>query len=174
MFSLRPVTEEDKATLLAWRNSDRVRSHMFTTSVIDERDHELWFSRVLDSARDRHLILLHSSVPIGFVSFTAVTEPDATTSWGLYIGDPGAPRGSGTALGTLALDYAFACLGARAVVSEAMAQNGTAIKLYERLGFERTGSRYIHRDRTAGLEMVIQFAINAQTWSDQIAGDLDA
>jgi UDP-4-amino-4,6-dideoxy-N-acetyl-beta-L-altrosamine N-acetyltransferase len=174
MFSLRLVTDEDRATLLAWRNSDRVREHMFTTSVIDERDHERWFAQALHAARDRHLVLLHSSVPIGFVSFTAVAEPDAATSWGLYVGDPAAPRGSGTALGTLALDYAFARLGARVVHSEAMSQNESAIKLYERLGFERTGSRCIHRDGTVGTEMVIQFSIAAQTWADHIRGALDA
>ncbi len=168
-FSLRPVSDQDRDRLLTWRNSTRVRRHMFTTAVIRADEHRRWFSRVMRESRDRHLVLQVDGSPIGFVSFSPVSTEDGATHWGIYIGEPDAPPGSGTALGQLALDYAFGSLGATTVVSEVMSDNQPAIRLYERLGFRSCGERRMLRDHGGAEETVIEFRISAPEWKSRDA-----
>ncbi len=163
-FSLRPLLGEDKCRIRAWRNSDRVRVHMFNPTPISEVDHDQWFTRVLGDDPNRYRILLSGSQPLGFVSFSPVVDAAATWAWGLYVGEPDAPRGSGSALGRLALDHAFVDLGADAVVSEAMISNERALALYSRLGFVRTGTRQVTRLREYGPEDVAIFTISRAAW----------
>ena len=41
------MAARDKQMVLAWRNQDRVRQHMYTTHVISEAEHDTWFGNVL-------------------------------------------------------------------------------------------------------------------------------
>ena len=102
---------------------------------------------------------------LGFVAFTREDASNATCTWGLYIGEPDAPRGSGSALGALALTHAFTELAADEVISEAMASNDRAIRLYDRLGFRRVDTRVITRTTPGTPEDVIVFSRSRMAWA---------
>jgi UDP-4-amino-4,6-dideoxy-N-acetyl-beta-L-altrosamine N-acetyltransferase len=163
-FALRALEPADKDTILRWRNSDFVREHMFTPDLIAVADHERWFARVLDADPCLYRVLTHEGCDLGFVSFARDDDSSAWT-WGLYVGEPDAPRGSGSALGTLALAHAFDELAADAVVSEAMAANERAIRLYDRMGFRRVGTRFITRTMPGTPEEVIIFSRTRSAWA---------
>ncbi len=46
-FSLRPMVESDRVRILAWRNTERVRSKMYTDHVIEQNEHDRWFDAAL-------------------------------------------------------------------------------------------------------------------------------
>ena len=164
-FSLRPLLEVDEGLIRTWRNSDPVRMHMFSPELIAAKEHQRWFANALAGDSNRYRVLVFGGSPLGFVSFSPVADTGDTWSWGLYIGNPDAPRGSGSALGSLALDHAFSELGARTVVSEAMADNKGALALYSRLGFVRTGMRQVTRRSSSDPEDVVILAISRSEWS---------
>ncbi len=163
-FSLRPLLGEDKYRIRAWRNSDRVRVHMFNPTPISEADHDQWFTRVLGDDPNRYRVLLCGSQPLGFVSFSPVVDAAATWTRGIYVGEPDAPRGSGSAFNRLSLDHAFVNLSADAVVLEVMITNERALALWNRLGYVRTGTRQVTRLRDHGPEDVAIFTISRAAW----------
>jgi UDP-4-amino-4,6-dideoxy-N-acetyl-beta-L-altrosamine N-acetyltransferase len=168
-FALRPLLLEDRKRLLEWRNSDPVRTQMFNPQQIDPADHAEWFATAIAADPDRYQILLSEGRAIGFVSFAPVEGRPGTWTWGLYVGAADAPRGSGTALGTLALHHATTRLKAHAVRSEAMAGNTRAIRLYERLGFRPAGTRTIRRPGSGSDEQVAVFEIELTPPADAAA-----
>jgi len=164
-FALRELKPSDQDTILRWRNSDFVRKQMFKPDVIAAEDHERWFERVLVTDPRLYRILSLADRDLGFVSFTREDDSNATCTWGLYIGEPDAPRGSGSALGALALTHAFTELAADEVISEAMASNDRAIRLYDRLGFRRVDTRVITRTTPGTPEDVIVFSRSRMAWA---------
>ena len=170
-FDLRALLPTDKDLILRWRNSDFVREHMFTPDPIDPSDHERWFARVLAADPRLYGVLTHGGRDLGFVSFSRDDDEADVWTWGLYVGEPDAPRGSGSALGALALRHAFTELTASAVISEAMAANDRAIRLYDRLGFRRAGTRVITRSTPGTPEDVTIFSRSRSAWA---AGVSDA
>ncbi len=157
-FVLRALRPDDRDTILRWRNSSFVREHMFTPDPIATADHERWFARVMTMDPRLHRILSFADRDLGFVSFARNSNSSTTWTWGLYVGEPDAPRGSGSAIGALALKYAFNELDADEVVSEAMAANDRAIRLYNRLGFHQVGTRVLTRSTPGTPEDVIIFS----------------
>jgi UDP-4-amino-4,6-dideoxy-N-acetyl-beta-L-altrosamine N-acetyltransferase len=164
-FSLRELKPTDQDTILRWRNSEFVRQQMFKPDVIGAEDHERWFKQVLATDPSLYRILSLADRDLGFVSFTRKDDSNATCTWGLYIGEPDAPRGSGSALGSLALTHAFTELAADEVISEAMASNDRAIRLYDRLGFRRVDTRVITRTTPGTPEDVIVFLRSRVAWA---------
>jgi len=164
-FSLRPLLEVDEGLIRTWRNSDPVRMHMFSPELIAMKEHQRWFADALAGDPNRYRVLLGDSRPLGFVSFSPVADTAGAWAWSLYVGDPTAPRGSGSALGSLALDHAFTNLGACTVVSETMADNKAALALYGRLGFVRIGTRQVTRRSSSGPEDVVILSISRAAWS---------
>ncbi len=163
-FVLRALLPADKDTILRWRNSDFVREHMFTPDPIAPSNHERWFARVLTADQRLYRVLTYGDRDLGFVSFARAEDSGGAWTWGLYVGELDAPRGSGSALGALALRHAFNELAADEVVSEAMAKNDRAIRLYDRLGFRRAGMRFITRTTPGTPEEVIIFFRSRAAW----------
>lgn len=171
-FSLRALKPSDRDILLRWRNSDFVRKHMFTPDLITAQDHKRWFEAVFSMDPRLYRVLSRADRDLGFVSFAREDESSTTWTWGIYVGEPDAPRGSGSALGVLALMHAFTELTADKIVSEAMASNNQAIRLYDRLGFCRVGTRVITRTTPGTPEDVIIFSRSHSAWvADAPDGD---
>jgi len=43
---LRPIEEGDLATVLEWRNSERIRANMYTDHLISREEHRAGFAKV--------------------------------------------------------------------------------------------------------------------------------
>jgi UDP-4-amino-4,6-dideoxy-N-acetyl-beta-L-altrosamine N-acetyltransferase len=170
-FVLRALKPTDQDTILRWRNSDYVRTHMFTPDLIAPEEHAGWFEKVLLMDPRLYRVLSLADRDLGFVSFARDDDLYAIWTWGLYIGEQDAPRGSGSALGAMALTHAFTELEAIQVVSEAMAANERAIRLYDRLGFRRVGMRVITRTTPGTPEDVIIFSRSHSAWAADAPDD---
>lgn len=164
--TLRPIAESDLDILLAWRNSPAIKGNMFNDHTITPEEHRAWFERAQNSRLSRHLLFLHRDRPLGAVNVRGIDRANGRCIWGFYIGDPDAPRGSGTAMACLALDYIFGTLGMRKVCSEAFAFNDASINYHRKLGFREEGRLRAHQIKEGKYEDIIIFGLFRPEWEE--------
>lgn len=165
-FELRPMADSDLERVLAWRNSERVRSCMFSDELIALADHRAWWERAKTSSTSVHLIFEVDGVPMGVVNFTGIDRRNGRCSWGFYVGAEDAPRGTGTIMGILALDHAFESLGMRKICAEVIGFNTASLGYHRKLGFAQEGCLVRHVLRGSGYEDVVLFALFAEDWPE--------
>lgn len=133
----RPMTSDDLAAVLAWRNHPDVRAFMFTQHEINPDEHHAWFAKASNDRSRCLLIVEDRGEPLGYVQFSGVTE-GGVADWGFYARS-GAPKGSGRKLGTAALDHGFDVLKLHKVCGQALVSNRPSIALHSKLGFVEEG-----------------------------------
>lgn len=134
---IRKVTAEDLPMLLAWRNHAEVRRYMFTQHEISLDEHRKWFAKTSDDPSRSLLIVEEDQKAIGYVQFSKVEE-GGVAEWGFYA-RPDAPKGIGSKLGVMALNYAFGLLRLHKVSGQAIESNQASIAFHQRLGFALEG-----------------------------------
>jgi len=164
--TLRPVEERDLELLLAWRNSDRIRSSMYTDHVITREEHLRWFERLQSERLALSLIFEISGKAVGIVNVSRMDRVNNTCHWGFYLGETDAPRGCGAIMGFLGLEYIFEKLNVRKVIGEAFAFNQASISFHEKLGFSREGHFHRHVRKNDNYEDIFAFALFTEQWTE--------
>lgn len=142
---LRPLTEADLDQVRSWRNAPAVRAHLFTTHEIGADEHRRWFAQVGADPTRRLWLYEREGRALGFVQLSGVA-PGGVAEWGFYAA-PDAPRGSGRAMGRLALAKAFGEERLHKVCGQTLAGNDASIRFHLALGFRPEGVlREQHRD----------------------------
>lgn len=160
---MRAMTAADLLTVLGWRNHPDVRRHMFTQHEIGLEEHRRWFE---GSAGDphRHLLIYEAArQPLGFVSLN-VSDDNKVADWGFYAA-PDAPKGTGRAMGCLALDHAFGQLAVHKVCGRAIEDNLRSVSFHVALGFTQEGvlrEQYFDGQR---YRAVVCFGLIDREWS---------
>lgn len=162
---LRPLAEADKDRVLAWRNQERVRINMYTDHVISADEHAAWFREALKSQTAKHFIFEYQAKPVGFVSFTKISQRHRTCVWAFYLGEANLPKGSGAAMEFLALEQAFEHLGIRKLQCEVFVFNAAVIKLHERFGFKREALFEQQYEKHGKYEDVAALAMFDKDWA---------
>ncbi|MCD6163592.1 MAG: UDP-4-amino-4,6-dideoxy-N-acetyl-beta-L-altrosamine N-acetyltransferase [candidate division Zixibacteria bacterium] len=163
-FNLRKINEQDLETLLRWRNSDRVRTNMYTDHIISMKEHRAWFNRIKDESTALYLIFEHLEHPIGFVYFTQIDITISNCMWGFYLGERNVPNKSGTIMGYMSLNHIFDVNKLQRVNGEVLAFNKPSQKFFQRLGFSEVGRLKNHAMKNDKLTDVVQFSITADEW----------
>lgn len=130
------MTAADVAPALAWRNHPAVRCVMFTRHEITLEESRRWFEAASADPLRHLLIYEQDGTPMGFASLARHPDAPAEADWGFYVA-PGAPRGSGTALGVAVLEHAFGALNLRSVHGAVLGFNQRSLHLHDKLGFRR-------------------------------------
>lgn len=164
-FRLRPIEERDLETVLGWRNSERIRSHMYTDHVISKEEHLTWFQRIQKEPVPVFLILEHQEKPIGIVNITQIDKRNNKCFWGFYLGEPEAPPGSGTLLGYFGLNYIFHVLKIRKLCAEAFVFNSASIRFHRKFGFVEEGRFVKHIWKNGQFEDIVSFALFDEDWT---------
>lgn len=163
-YSLRPLIENDLSTVLEWRNSDRIRSNMYTNHVITIEEHHAWFRGTTDDDQSRYLIIEYRGKPVGLSYFTDMDRVNGTCLWGFYVGASDAPRGTGTVLGFLSMNFIFTQQQLRKACGEVLSFNEPSRRLFDRLGFVKEGCRRQHVIKNGLCTDVILFSLLADEW----------
>lgn len=163
-FTLRPIEERDLDMVLSWRNSERVRSFMYTDHIITPEEHRAWFERTRTAEFPATLIFEFRGTPTGLKSFSQIDRHNNRCYWGFYLGEAELPRGCGTVMGFLALEYIFEQHGFRKVCAEAFSFNEGSIKYHKRLGFSEEGRFAKHVLKEGVYQDIISFAIFRDDW----------
>jgi UDP-4-amino-4,6-dideoxy-N-acetyl-beta-L-altrosamine N-acetyltransferase len=140
IVTLERIMRADKSSLRAWRNDPAVSKWMYTNHEISEAEHNSWFDNMLTDESKVYWKIVADDVAVGAVFLTGIALDTDGCEWGMYLADVDV-RGKGVAQAACALSfrYAFTALGVSSVRCEAVAQNETAIGLYESVGYVRTG-----------------------------------
>lgn len=159
---LRPMTADDLPRVLQWRNHPAVREYMFTRREIDLDEHHRWFERSLANPARELLIYEQHHAPMGFVSFDGMTD-SSVVEWGFYVA-PDASRGTGRALGRVALHHAFVCGRRHKVAARTIATNARALRFHSAIGFLQEGKLRDHFFDGADYHDVICFGLLQTEW----------
>ncbi|HEY1036868.1 MAG TPA: GNAT family N-acetyltransferase [Pseudoxanthomonas sp.] len=144
MIRLRPLSADDLANTLAWRNDERSRKWFKSQGLLQMDAHISWFRRYSESASPDCMFFAetHDGEAVGQTSVYYFDEANMRAEVGRFLSAPDL-RGKGLfreAL-ILTLDWTFENLGLHEVHLEVFEDNERAIRLYESVGFSRTGSR---------------------------------
>ncbi|ULT56478.1 UDP-4-amino-4,6-dideoxy-N-acetyl-beta-L-altrosamine N-acetyltransferase [Neobacillus drentensis] len=166
-YYLRALTEKDKDMIYEWRNSESIRVNMYNDQPIPYEAHCQWFDAVLKNESRFYRLFLYKNKPLGLVSFKEVNLQNQTCAWGFYIGEPHAPKGSGTIMGALALDYAFYQLNIRKIIGMVLSFNQRSVRFHHRLGFCQEGLFKKEWSRNGQFIDLIRLSLFKEDWEKQ-------
>ena len=142
-LSVRPVTLEDTDNIVKWRNSPGVKNNFLHRQEITPGEHIQWLNTKVATGEVIQFVLQEKLRggdlrPIGSVYFRDIDYSEGTAEYGIFIGEPEAlGKGYGTQTARWAVSYAGEALGLDRLMLRVLADNNTAIKSYEKAGFER-------------------------------------
>ena len=163
---LRPLTEADLSLVRKWRNSARIRAVMYSDHIITPDEHRKWFRKIRNGRGAVYLVFEFAGHPAGMVYFTDRDAENGTCAWGFYLGETGLPRGTGTMMGVLGLEYAFKTLKIRKLFGETFAFNKASIRFFRRLGFVKEAYFRQHVMKKNRFEDVVVFSLLAREWKN--------
>ena len=163
---LRPMEENDLVQILNWRNSERIREVMFSDHIITWEEHLRWSKNIFSgNANVKVFIFEFKNRPLGSVSLNNIDLYNKRCNWGFYIGDEDAPKGSGLAMGFLALEYVFEKMHFNILCSEVLASNIISQKYHLKLGFRYEGCFKRHVYKKGKYEDVFCYGHFKEIWN---------
>jgi len=166
-YYLKELSEKDRDIIFKWRNSEPIRVNMYNNQVIPYEDHCKWFDYVRKNENRFYRLFFYKNEPIGLVSFKKINWHNQTCEWGFYIGEPHAPKGSGTIMGALALDYAFEQLNMRKIIGIVFSFNKRSENYHHKLGFIQEGIFIKEWYRNGQFFDLIRLALFKEDWEKQ-------
>ncbi|MCY7918169.1 UDP-4-amino-4,6-dideoxy-N-acetyl-beta-L-altrosamine N-acetyltransferase [Bacillus vallismortis] len=163
-YSLRTLKEKDLDTVLRWRNDERIRQSMYNDQIITEKQHHQWFKNLNSSKTEHYFIFTIDQTDTGFVSFKDVDHHNHHCYWGFYIGEAQSPKGSGSVMGFLALEWAFQQLEVEKVYGEVLSNNEKSLSYHQSLGFRKEGHFRNHIVRKNKYLDVIRYGLLKEEW----------
>lgn len=160
---LRPIKPEELTVMLEWRNSPIVRSNMYTRHEISLEEHLTWWSSVQKREDQQYFMFESNGTGSGIVAFTEIDTINRVASWAFYA-SPTAPKGTGSKMEFLALEYAFSHLNLHKLCCEVLAFNTTVIKLHEKFGFKVEGILREHHKIDVKFVDIYRLGLLAMEW----------
>ncbi|CAM4389563.1 UDP-4-amino-4,6-dideoxy-N-acetyl-beta-L-altrosamine N-acetyltransferase [Paenibacillus alkaliterrae] len=158
------LDESNLELVLNWRNQEHIRNVMYHDEVITLEQHQKWFNKLKQNDRTLVKVFALDDRLLGVVNFTEIDYKNEKCSWGFYIGEKGAPKGSGTILGFLALQFIFEQVQVRKVCAEIISHNEKSIYFHRKLGFQEEGILKEHVRKNDEYLDVILMALFYQQW----------
>jgi len=162
---LRSIKDSELELMLSWRNAPAVRENMYTTHEISLAEHVAWWERTNSSDHQHYFMYEFEGQALGIVGFTDLDRENRNSSWAFYA-SPSAPRGTGSRMEILALDYAFNELGLHKLCCEVLAFNTPVIKLHEKFGFKVEGILRDQYRREDTFIDIYRLGMLASEWAD--------
>jgi UDP-4-amino-4,6-dideoxy-N-acetyl-beta-L-altrosamine N-acetyltransferase len=160
---LRVVNEEEIELMRSWRNAPTVRLNMYTRHEISPSEHMSWWAKTKNRNDQKYLMYEDKGIPKGIVGFTSIDRVNANCSWAFYA-DPDAPKGTGSRMEYLAIEYAFETLKIHKLYCEVLSFNENVIKLHQKFGFAVEGVFKEHHFADGEYVDIYRLAILANEW----------
>lgn len=158
------VRESDLELMLSWRNDPGVRNNMYITSEISIEQHVAWWQRMTVDPSVKYFIYNYKDKPSGVVYFTGIDSVNHQSMWGFY-SSQNAPKGTGSRMEFLALDYAFNELSLKKLSCEVLDYNPAVISLHKKFGFEVEGIFKQHHLYLGEYRDIFRLAILNDVWA---------
>lgn len=135
---LRSIADDELELMRAWRNDPAVRANMYTQHEISCEEHLAWWTKTQNLIDQKYFMYEMAGIPIGIAAFTGIDIYNQNSAWAFYA-SPTAPKGTGSKMEFLMLDYAFNELRLHKLYCEVLAFNIPVIKLHQKFGFKIEG-----------------------------------
>lgn len=162
---LRAIEDDELELMLSWRNRPSVRMNMYTTHEIALDDHRQWWKGVQTNPKQQFFMYASDARPLGIVAFTEINTQSHHASWAFYAA-PDAPRGTGSKMEFLALDYAFEQLKLHKLHCEVLAFNVPVLKLHQKFGFTVEGIFREQHKTATGFVDIHRLGLLAREWAE--------
>lgn len=163
--ALRPLREDDRPRLLAWRNSPQVAAYMYSDHLIRPDEHDRWFDGLAGDGRRRFWVIEVDDVPVGLTNLVDIDSVQGRAVIARYIADPAVRgRGVGGFAEFKVLDHAFSRLGLRKLWSEVLETNAVAWRLHMANGFQREALFRGHVVKNGQPVDVVGLGLLAEEW----------
>jgi UDP-4-amino-4,6-dideoxy-N-acetyl-beta-L-altrosamine N-acetyltransferase len=136
--SIRAIADDELELMRGWRNAPAVRANMYTRHEISSAEHLSWWGRVRQSDNQQYFMYEVDGNPLGIIGFVSIDTVNSSCSWAFYA-SPAAPKGTGSRMEYLALDYVFGSLNLNKLYCEVLAFNKPVIKLHQKFGMQIEG-----------------------------------
>jgi UDP-4-amino-4,6-dideoxy-N-acetyl-beta-L-altrosamine N-acetyltransferase len=150
--------------VLGWRNSDRIRKYMYTDHIISWDEHQAWYNRIKDTGEQILYIFEREGHPVGFFNVTHINRAQGSCSFGLYVGEPDMPKGTGSALGYCGMEEMIEHLKFKRVIGEVFSFNKATIDFNIRLGFIHEEGKTRQVWKNGQYETILIFDLFPDNW----------
>ncbi|GAA0319205.1 GNAT family protein [Bacillus carboniphilus] len=161
---LMDIKETDLQLILDWRNQESIRKVMYNSDIILLDEHIRWFESLRKSEKAISKIFYYENIPFGVININQIDKTNKKCEWGFYIGNKNAPRGMGTVLGFISLNYIFDDLSMRKVNAEVLSMNEKSISLHRKLGFTQEGLLRKHIIKDKNYIDIYLFGLLQEEW----------
>ena len=148
---LRPITENDTADIVRWRNDPQVQQFFIFREPFTYEMHENWLrSKVATGKVIQYMIEDKSNgQSVGSVYFRDIDPVNESAEYGIFIGEASARgRGFGSETAKLFSDFGLEVLNFHRISLRLLGGNDVARRSYEKAGFKLEGvfSRMVKLD----------------------------
>jgi UDP-4-amino-4,6-dideoxy-N-acetyl-beta-L-altrosamine N-acetyltransferase len=164
--TLRPVTADDSARLLAWRNSPAVSAYRYGDHLITPQEHAHWLVGAMAATDRRYWIIEDDATPVGLANLVNIDTQRRRCEWAYYLGEASVRgRGVGAAVELLMLDHVFGDLGLNKLWCEVLLDNEPVWRLHESFGFVREALYRDHVFKAGRFQDVVGLGLLAADWA---------
>ncbi|WP_153722649.1 UDP-4-amino-4,6-dideoxy-N-acetyl-beta-L-altrosamine N-acetyltransferase [Sporosarcina cascadiensis] len=164
--TLKNIREDDLQRILEWRNQRFIREVMFNDRKISCAQHIQWFNKMVNSETFISKMFYFDNIPYGVLNVNKIDYTHGTCEWGFYIGTESTPRGLGSVLGYVSLDFIFNILKLRKLSAEVLSINERSINFHEKMGFKQEGILREQLIRNGQIIDVHLFGYLASDWAN--------
>ena len=162
---LRPLTEDDRDRVLAWRNTPEVSAYMYTDDIIAPEAHAKWFAAALTDLRRRYWIIEMDGAPVGLANLYDIDPISRRASWAFYLGDPSVRGKSiGAMVELLVLDTVFGEMDLCKLWCEVLETNAGVVRLHQKFGFRQEALLRRHIRKHGEAHDVVGLGLLAEEW----------
>jgi UDP-4-amino-4,6-dideoxy-N-acetyl-beta-L-altrosamine N-acetyltransferase len=165
---MRPLGEDDRDRLLAWRNQPEVARWMYSDHLISPEEHAGWFAAALADAGRRYWVIEADARPVGLANLYDIAAEHRRCAWAYYLADPSTRgQGIGAYVEYWVLDHVFSELGLNKLWCEVLIGNEPVWKLHEGFGFTREALFREHVVKDGAPADVVGLGMLASDWAAQ-------
>ncbi len=135
---IRPITDEDTDLVVAWRNKESVRHNFIYRGAFTAEGHREWLRTKVATGKVVQFMIgvKETEELVGSVYLRDVDYNCKKAEYGIFIGaDDATGKGYGTEAARMAVAYARDVLKLHKVILRVYADNGGAVRSYEKAGF---------------------------------------
>lgn len=167
MIQLRRFADNDRESVLRWRNLPSVRHWMYNDQLIEEEIHNKWFEQIISDISKRYWIIQVDGVPVGVANLTNIDSRFLRCDWAFYIAEDSARgKGVGAATEFIVLDYAFYELGLEKVCCEVIEGNDAVVSMHQNFGFAIEGTLRSHIVKDGRRKAVVALGMLKSEWEE--------